>query len=244
MAIEELGDGVRKVFLAGVGAIASGAQKGQELIDGLVKKGELTVEQGKSLNSELAHKASPSNLMAKAKGTASSAADKALAASMAAMSPADRAAFVRKVNEYAEANAEGCGCAEGHCHCSDCHCEKCGEECCTDGECGTKCCKDGTCGDSCSKSGKSGMCGMGGMKSMDGMKCGMKSGKSGMCGMKMDGMDMGGDSCGTDCTCGCHDGKPCTCKHDDAAKADANTAADADTAKSEAASGSDSAKAK
>ncbi|MDT7511967.1 hypothetical protein QRX46_00775 [Bifidobacterium sp. H1HS10N] len=48
-----IGDGLHKVLLAGIGALATGVEKGQEVIDSLVKKGELTVEQGKILNTEL-----------------------------------------------------------------------------------------------------------------------------------------------------------------------------------------------
>ena len=55
--IPDFGEGLRKIFLAGVGAIATTAEKGQELVNRLVERGELTVEQGKQLNSELAHKA-------------------------------------------------------------------------------------------------------------------------------------------------------------------------------------------
>ncbi|WEV41809.1 phasin family protein [Bifidobacterium sp. ESL0682] len=57
MADYKLGDGLRTVFLAGIGALATTAEKGQEIVDELVKKGELTVEQGKTLNTELKHKA-------------------------------------------------------------------------------------------------------------------------------------------------------------------------------------------
>jgi len=53
MADFNFGDGMKKVFLAGVGAIALSAEKGSELIGELVKKGELTVEQGKDLNKDL-----------------------------------------------------------------------------------------------------------------------------------------------------------------------------------------------
>lgn len=53
----DLGEGLRRVFLAGVGALATTAEKGQELINNLVDRGELTVDQGKKLNSELAHNA-------------------------------------------------------------------------------------------------------------------------------------------------------------------------------------------
>ena len=41
-----LGDGLRKVLLAGIGALATGYEKSSELVDELVKKGEITVEQG------------------------------------------------------------------------------------------------------------------------------------------------------------------------------------------------------
>lgn len=54
----DLGDGLRKVFLAGVGALATTVEKSQQIVDDLVKKGELTVEQGKALNTELKRKAS------------------------------------------------------------------------------------------------------------------------------------------------------------------------------------------
>ncbi|NMN00560.1 hypothetical protein G1C96_1139 [Bifidobacterium sp. DSM 109958] len=53
MAGFDLGEGLRKVFLAGVGALATTYEKGSEIVDDLVKKGELTVEQGKTLNEEL-----------------------------------------------------------------------------------------------------------------------------------------------------------------------------------------------
>lgn len=56
MADFDFGDGLRKVFLAGVGALAITVEKSQEIVDDLVKKGELTVEQGKALNAELKHK--------------------------------------------------------------------------------------------------------------------------------------------------------------------------------------------
>ena len=46
---------LKKVMLAGVGAVAVTAEKSKELLDEMVKKGELTVEQGKVLNEELKH---------------------------------------------------------------------------------------------------------------------------------------------------------------------------------------------
>ena len=51
--INTLTDGVKKVILAGVGAMATTAEKSQEIVKDLIEKGELTVEQGKALNEEL-----------------------------------------------------------------------------------------------------------------------------------------------------------------------------------------------
>ena len=45
----------KNIFLAGVGATAYSFEKAQELVDDLVKKGELTVQQGKVVNEELKH---------------------------------------------------------------------------------------------------------------------------------------------------------------------------------------------
>lgn len=46
-------DGLKKIFLVGIGAMATSTEKCKEIIDELVKKGEVTVEQGKILNEEL-----------------------------------------------------------------------------------------------------------------------------------------------------------------------------------------------
>lgn len=46
---------LKKVLLAGLGAVAVTAEKSKEVVEQLVKKGELTVEQGKVLNEELKH---------------------------------------------------------------------------------------------------------------------------------------------------------------------------------------------
>ena len=46
-------DGLKKLLLASVGAVALTAEKADELVGTLVEKGEITVEQGKELNKEL-----------------------------------------------------------------------------------------------------------------------------------------------------------------------------------------------
>lgn len=53
--MEKMTDGLKKVILAGIGAMATTAEKSKDILDELVKKGELTVEQGKILNQELKH---------------------------------------------------------------------------------------------------------------------------------------------------------------------------------------------
>ncbi len=85
-------DGFRDAFLAGVGAVALGAEKSKELVDQLIAKGEITVDQGKQLNEELKHHAvvATTNLR-----------EDAIASQMAAMTAEERAAFVAKVAEMA-----------------------------------------------------------------------------------------------------------------------------------------------
>ena len=51
--MEKLTDNLKKVILAGIGAVATTAEKSKDVLDDMVKKGELTVEQGKVLNEEL-----------------------------------------------------------------------------------------------------------------------------------------------------------------------------------------------
>jgi polyhydroxyalkanoate synthesis regulator phasin len=97
MAEFNIGEGLRKVLLAGVGALATGVEKAPAIIDDLVKKGEITVEQGKSLNEELTRKA------AKA---AADTQDTILRARLECMSPEERAAYADKVRDFAQEIAD------------------------------------------------------------------------------------------------------------------------------------------
>lgn len=89
---DDLGDGVRKIFLAGVGAVALGAEKSQEVVSDLVKKGELTVEQGKAVNEELRQKF---------RDVTDDASQAMLTAKLKAMSSEERAAWVSNVQNIA-----------------------------------------------------------------------------------------------------------------------------------------------
>lgn len=46
-------DMLKSVFLAGIGALALTYEKATQMVDNLVTKGKITVEQGKELNEEL-----------------------------------------------------------------------------------------------------------------------------------------------------------------------------------------------
>ena len=56
--MDHLTENVKKLLLLGIGAAATTAEKSKDIIDDLVKKGEITVDQGKVLNEELKSKAS------------------------------------------------------------------------------------------------------------------------------------------------------------------------------------------
>ena len=92
MAGIDIMGGLNKAFLATVGAVAITAEKSQQAVEDLVKKGELTVQQGKSLNQELSRKA---------KEAAQETTDGALRAFLEALSDEDRFAYAAKVAQMA-----------------------------------------------------------------------------------------------------------------------------------------------
>ena len=54
--LSEMSNDLKKVILAGIGAVATTVEKSEDMVKDLVNKGELTIEQGKALNKELKHK--------------------------------------------------------------------------------------------------------------------------------------------------------------------------------------------
>lgn len=88
-----VGDGFKDIFLAGIGVMAVTAEKGKELVDQLIAKGELTVDQGRQINTELKHKAADA---------ASAVREDLLEVRMAAMTSEERAAFVAKAADIAQ----------------------------------------------------------------------------------------------------------------------------------------------
>ena len=87
-----IGDGFKNIFLAGIGAMAYTGEKGKEIIDQLVEKGEITLDQGRELNEELQRKAAE---------TASGLRESALEARMKAMSAEERDEFVKLAQRIA-----------------------------------------------------------------------------------------------------------------------------------------------
>lgn len=81
-------DGFKDIFLAGVGALAITGEKAKEVVDTLIEKGNLTVEQGKDINQELQHKATQ---------TISKVREEAVAQTLKTMSPEEREEFAATV---------------------------------------------------------------------------------------------------------------------------------------------------
>ena len=130
----DITEGIKKIFLAGVGAVATTGEAAKNLIDNLVEKGELTVEQGKVLNEELKRSTKEKinkhvtvNVVNEFKDVFS-AVDK--------MSREELDALKEKLNEMAAKTAEeaaedegcGCGCEEKECS-EDAACKCDGENC-------------------------------------------------------------------------------------------------------------------
>ena len=81
-------DGFKDIFLAGVGALAITGEKAKEVVDTLIEKGSITVEQGKEINQELQHKATQ---------TISKVREEAVAQTLKTMTPEEREEFAATV---------------------------------------------------------------------------------------------------------------------------------------------------
>ena len=78
-------DGFKDIFLAGVGALAI---TGEKVVDTLIEKGSITVEQGKDINQELQYKATQ---------TISKVREEAVAQTLKTMTPEEREEFAATV---------------------------------------------------------------------------------------------------------------------------------------------------
>lgn len=91
--LDSIGQSANKVFMAGVGAVVVGAQKGKELVEQLATKGQESFGQGKDINKELTHKAGQATKNIR---------ESALEMRMKAMSPEERIEFASKAAQLAE----------------------------------------------------------------------------------------------------------------------------------------------
>ena len=92
-----IGDGFKNIFMAGIGALAYTGEKGKEINDQLVAKGEITLDQGRELNEELQRKAVDAT---------NGLRESALEARMKAMTPEERDEFVELASKIAAAQNE------------------------------------------------------------------------------------------------------------------------------------------
>ncbi len=81
------------MFLAGVGAAAIVGERAGQVVDDLVKKGELTVQQGKVVNEELSQKAA---------GVVNETTENLIKTHLKNMTPEQRAEFVANVRSMAD----------------------------------------------------------------------------------------------------------------------------------------------
>lgn len=90
---DNIAESFQNIFLAGVGALALGGEKAKVIIDDLVDRGQVTVEQGRKINAELKHKA--------AEGT-SKFHEESVRAYVKSLSPEDRASFIERMAALAD----------------------------------------------------------------------------------------------------------------------------------------------
>ena len=83
---------LQQIFLAGVGALAIGAEKSQEILNDLVAKGQITVDQGKDIANDLSKQT---------KDDVAKVRDDIISAHMKTMTPEERDEFANRVAELA-----------------------------------------------------------------------------------------------------------------------------------------------
>lgn len=106
--LNNLGDDLKKIVLLGIGAAASAAEKcgdAKEIVEELVKKGELTVEQGKVLNEELKH-----TVKEKVASVVDAKKEEHMSEKITKMSAEERAALKAKLEELEK--EESCECEQ------------------------------------------------------------------------------------------------------------------------------------
>lgn len=89
---------LRKLLLAGIGAVATGSERAEEIVRGLIERGEITIEQGKVINEELKQRVKET----RAASPASDLPD------VASLTPQQRAELRRRLDALDASDAEAC----------------------------------------------------------------------------------------------------------------------------------------
>lgn len=117
--VDDISESVRNLVLAGIGAVATGAEQGQKVVEELVRKGEGIVQHSKVANAELTRNAQDAasqalhdagetaqktaqEAVSGAKGVIDDVMDAALKARLSLMSDEDREQYVQRVSELSE----------------------------------------------------------------------------------------------------------------------------------------------
>lgn len=87
-----IAESFQNIFLAGVGALSIGGEKAREVIDDLVQRGKVTVEEGRKMNEKLKHDAATG---------ASKVREESIRAYVRSLSPEERIAFAEQMAEIA-----------------------------------------------------------------------------------------------------------------------------------------------
>lgn len=90
---DNITDTFQNIFLAGVGALSIGGEKAKEIIDDLVERGQMTVDQGRKMNEELKHKAEQG---------ATKIREDSIRAYVASLTPEERKEFAEQMAKIAQ----------------------------------------------------------------------------------------------------------------------------------------------
>lgn len=90
---DNLPDNVKKVLYAGIGAMAVGAEKSQDIFEDLARKGEETLEQGRTFNEEFSRKV---------REAADGATDEVLRSKFRGMSAEERAEWLERAKKISD----------------------------------------------------------------------------------------------------------------------------------------------
>ena len=133
MDMDQIGNELKKVLQAGIGAVAIGVEKTQEVIENLAQKGEPIYEQAKATVTETAGKIVKAVQQSACKARAEKIIEDLKAMTQEELDAIRSAIYEIYPNQPKAAEKEGCCCEEKkECACTeeDCACGEDKEDCC------------------------------------------------------------------------------------------------------------------